>query len=79
MTAQSPASGGVVRCGWVGSDPLYAAYHDEEWGVPCRDGREHRRRPTELQAQGSSERRIDGRHRRASADDLVDLSIENRR
>ena len=22
------------RCGWVGSDPLYVAYHDEEWGVP---------------------------------------------
>jgi DNA-3-methyladenine glycosylase I len=24
----------VTRCGWVGSEPLYAAYHDEEWGVP---------------------------------------------
>lgn len=22
------------RCGWVSADPLYEAYHDEEWGVP---------------------------------------------
>jgi len=22
------------RCGWCGSDPLYVAYHDHEWGVP---------------------------------------------
>lgn len=22
------------RCGWVGSDPIYEAYHDTEWGVP---------------------------------------------
>jgi DNA-3-methyladenine glycosylase I len=27
------------RCGWVGADPLYIAYHDHEWGVPERDGR----------------------------------------
>ena len=25
------------RCGWVGTDPLYIAYHDAEWGVPERD------------------------------------------
>lgn len=25
------------RCGWCGSDPLYVAYHDEEWGVPQHD------------------------------------------
>lgn len=29
----------VVRCGWCGSDPLYVAYHDEEWGVPVVDDR----------------------------------------
>jgi DNA-3-methyladenine glycosylase I len=29
----------VVRCGWAGSDPLYVAYHDQEWGVPLRDER----------------------------------------
>ena len=29
----------TVRCGWVGSDPLYVAYHDEEWGVPVHDDR----------------------------------------
>lgn len=28
-----------TRCEWVGSDPLYCAYHDEEWGVPCYDDR----------------------------------------
>ena len=26
-----------TRCGWVTDDPLYMAYHDEEWGVPLRD------------------------------------------
>jgi DNA-3-methyladenine glycosylase I len=29
----------VDRCPWCGSDPLYVAYHDEEWGVPERDSR----------------------------------------
>ena len=28
-----------VRCGWVSADPLYVAYHDEEWGVPEWDDR----------------------------------------
>lgn len=27
------------RCAWCGTDPLYVAYHDTEWGVPERDGR----------------------------------------
>jgi DNA-3-methyladenine glycosylase I len=27
---------GVVRCRWAGSDPLYLAYHDIEWGRPLR-------------------------------------------
>jgi DNA-3-methyladenine glycosylase I len=27
------------RCPWCGTDPLYVAYHDDEWGVPLRDGR----------------------------------------
>jgi DNA-3-methyladenine glycosylase I len=27
------------RCPWPGIDPLYVAYHDEEWGVPERDDR----------------------------------------
>ncbi len=27
------------RCAWAGSDPLMRAYHDEEWGVPERNGR----------------------------------------
>ena len=29
----------VKRCAWAGPDPLYLAYHDEEWGVPCREDR----------------------------------------
>jgi DNA-3-methyladenine glycosylase I len=30
----------VVRCSWVPEDdPLYLAYHDEEWGVPSHDDR----------------------------------------
>ena len=28
-----------TRCTWCGSDPLYVAYHDEEWGVPSHDDR----------------------------------------
>jgi DNA-3-methyladenine glycosylase I len=28
---------GVVRCWWCGTDPLYVAYHDAEWGQPVRD------------------------------------------
>ena len=29
----------VIRCQWSTSDPLYISYHDEEWGMPNRDGR----------------------------------------
>lgn len=28
---------GKIRCAWCGNDPLYTAYHDEEWGVPLHD------------------------------------------
>ncbi len=24
----------ICRCPWCGSDPLYMAYHDDQWGVP---------------------------------------------
>jgi len=27
------------RCEWNGNNPLYIAYHDEEWGVPAHDDR----------------------------------------
>lgn len=30
---------GKQRCWWPGTDPLYVAYHDEEWGVPEYDDR----------------------------------------
>lgn len=28
-----------TRCAWCGEDPLYVAYHDQEWGKPIRDDR----------------------------------------
>jgi DNA-3-methyladenine glycosylase I len=28
-----------TRCEWCGTDPLYVAYHDDEWGVPLHDDR----------------------------------------
>jgi DNA-3-methyladenine glycosylase I len=36
MPAPDPT---LPRCGWATSDPLYIAYHDEEWGVPVHDDR----------------------------------------
>jgi DNA-3-methyladenine glycosylase I len=27
----------LVRCAWCVGDPLYEAYHDDEWGVPVHD------------------------------------------
>ncbi|WP_246057914.1 DNA-3-methyladenine glycosylase I [Luteithermobacter gelatinilyticus] len=29
----------IHRCCWPGEDPLYCAYHDEEWGVPVYESR----------------------------------------
>jgi DNA-3-methyladenine glycosylase I len=31
---------GVARCPWPGVDPLYVAYHDDDWGRPVHDERE---------------------------------------
>ncbi len=28
-----------ARCAWVGDQPEYLAYHDDEWGVPVHDDR----------------------------------------
>ena len=30
---------GRSRCGWVGTDPEYQRYHDEEWGTPLHGDR----------------------------------------
>ena len=44
-SAQEPTRGavahadGLSRCPWPGLDPLYLAYHDEEWGAPEWDDR----------------------------------------
>lgn len=32
-------SDSLHRCAWCGADPLYVAYHDDEWGVPEYDAR----------------------------------------
>jgi len=29
----------IIRCHWIGDDPLMMKYHDEEWGVPVHDDR----------------------------------------
>ncbi len=29
----------MKRCAWVTDDPLYLAYHDDEWGLPVHDDR----------------------------------------
>ena len=39
LTAPGTADG-KTRCSWCGGDPLYRAYHDEQWGVPVFDERE---------------------------------------
>ena len=35
----SPADQSLIRCAWVGTDPLSIEYHDREWGVPVHDDR----------------------------------------
>ena len=37
MPSKSPNK---KRCAWVGNDPLYLDYHDQEWGVPVHDDRQ---------------------------------------
>ncbi len=40
MTAGAvPHPSDKPRCPWPGTDPLYLAYHDEEWGIPEWDDR----------------------------------------
>jgi len=39
MSARIVHSDGLKRCPWPKQDPLYVAYHDEEWGVPEYDDR----------------------------------------
>ena len=35
----SPSDQSLIRCAWVGTDPLSIEYHDREWGVPVHDDR----------------------------------------
>jgi DNA-3-methyladenine glycosylase I len=39
MSADIAHHDGFKRCPWPEQDPLYVAYHDEEWGVPEFDDR----------------------------------------
>ena len=39
MSAAILHADGLQRCSWPKQDPLYVAYHDEEWGVPEWDDR----------------------------------------
>jgi DNA-3-methyladenine glycosylase I len=39
MSGSLTHTDGLKRCPWAGQDPLYVAYHDEEWGVPEFDER----------------------------------------
>jgi len=40
MARETRKASGIKRCAWATSaDPLYIAYHDEEWGVPSHDDR----------------------------------------
>jgi DNA-3-methyladenine glycosylase I len=34
---EAPGAPEIIRCGWCGTDPLYQAYHDQEWGKPVYD------------------------------------------
>ncbi len=34
MTSTRLGDDGLERCAWVGADPEYTRYHDEEWGRP---------------------------------------------
>ncbi|MCI0597986.1 MAG: DNA-3-methyladenine glycosylase I [Beijerinckiaceae bacterium] len=38
-TSSLASASSKPRCPWPGSDPLYIAYHDEEWGIPERGDR----------------------------------------
>lgn len=40
MNAIVTGPDGLARCAWVGDDPEYRRYHDEEWGVPLHGDRE---------------------------------------
>ena len=39
LSGGDPHADGKTRCAWPGSDPLYVAYHDREWGVAEYDDR----------------------------------------
>ena len=39
MTLVARHADGKLRCAWCTTDPIYIAYHDNEWGVPVHDER----------------------------------------
>ena len=36
-TRALPGEDGKLRCWWCVGDPVYEAYHDDEWGIPIHD------------------------------------------
>ncbi|MEV7227768.1 MULTISPECIES: DNA-3-methyladenine glycosylase I [Polymorphospora] len=46
MTDLVIGADGLARCGWGGSTPDYAAYHDDEWGRPVHGDDAHFERLT---------------------------------
>jgi DNA-3-methyladenine glycosylase I len=39
VTSVATGADGVARCAWGNGSPLYATYHDREWGRPVADDR----------------------------------------
>ncbi|CAN5827675.1 DNA-3-methyladenine glycosylase I [soil metagenome] len=39
MSEVAVGDDGIARCWWAAGDPLYRAYHDDEWGRAIRDDR----------------------------------------
>jgi len=64
---------GRKRCSWPGTDPLYIAYHDTDWGVPERDSRALFEK---LLLDGFHDSRMAvPRHQRAEAKVVVDILV----
>ena len=54
---------GLHRCPWPKDDPLYVAYHDDEWGVPEYDDRALFEKPSMISIRRRSRAIRPGRRR----------------
>lgn len=64
------------RCAWVGDDPLYLEYHDNEWGIPLKDDDELFERLTLEMFQAGLSWRLILQKREALRKAFSDFSIE---